>query len=138
MSRLGTHLHLDAMTATGRTLGENIADARVHDEDVIRPLDRPIYAEGALAVLRGNLAPGGCVIKPSACAPRYLRHTGPALVFDDYLSMKAAVEDESLDVTADRPRPAPPGRGAGMPSGHPAFPPAREGRARHAAAVGRA
>ena len=59
---------LDAMTVNGRTLGENIAGAEVFDDDVIRPLNKPIYAEGALAVLRGNLAPDGVVIKPSACA----------------------------------------------------------------------
>ncbi len=56
------------------------------NDDVIRPLDNPIYKEGALAVLRGNLAPDGCVMKPSACAQKFLRHSGPALVFDDYRS----------------------------------------------------
>jgi dihydroxy-acid dehydratase len=89
------------MTVSGRSMGDTLQGAEVYNDDVIRPLDKPIYAEGALAVLRGNLAPDGCVIKPSACAPRYLKHTGPALVFDDYPAMKAAVEDESLDVTAD-------------------------------------
>jgi len=101
MTRLTEHLALDALTVTGKTLGENIAGAEVHNDDVIRPVDKPIYAEGALAVLRGNLAPDGCVIKPSACAPQYLQHTGPALVFDDYPSMKRAIEDETLDVSAD-------------------------------------
>jgi dihydroxy-acid dehydratase len=101
LARLGPHLELDVPTVNGRTLGENIAGAAVHDDDVIRPLDNPVYAEGALAVLRGNLAPDGCVIKPSACEPRLLRHSGPALVFDDYPSMKAAVERDDLDVTAD-------------------------------------
>ena len=101
LSRIRPHLHLDAATVDGRTLGENLANAQVHDDDVIRPLDRPIYAEGALAVLRGNLAPDGVVIKPSACEPRLLRHTGRALVFDDYASMKRAVDDPELDVTAD-------------------------------------
>jgi len=118
MSRLTDHLTLDALTVTGQTLGENIAGTEVHNDDVIRPLDKPIYAEGALAVLRGNLAPDGCVIKPSACAPQYLQHTGPALVFDDYPSMKQAVEDETLDVTADHIlilRNAGPQGGPGMP-----------------------
>jgi len=118
MSRLTDHLTLDALTVTGQTLGENIADAEVHNDDVIRPLTNPIYAEGALAVLRGNLAPDGCVIKPSACAPQYLQHTGPALVFDDYPSMKQAVENEDLDVTADHIlilRNAGPQGGPGMP-----------------------
>jgi dihydroxy-acid dehydratase len=118
MGRLGGHLTLDAMTVTGATLGENIAGAAVHNDDVIRTLDKAIYAEGALAVLRGNLAPSGCVIKPSACAPQYLRHTGPALVFDDYPSMRAAVDDENLEVTADHIlvlRNAGPQGGPGMP-----------------------
>jgi dihydroxyacid dehydratase/phosphogluconate dehydratase len=106
------------MTVTGRALGQNIDGAEVYNDDVIRPLDKAIYQEGALAVLRGNIAPDGCVIKPSACAPQYLQHTGPALVFDDYPSMKAAVEDETLDVTADHIlilRNAGPQGGPGMP-----------------------
>jgi dihydroxy-acid dehydratase len=101
LKRIEGHLHRDALTVNGRTLGENIADARAYDDDVIRPLDHPIYAEGALAVLKGNLAPDGVVIKPSACAPRLLKHTGRAIVFDDYPSMKKAVDDPDLDVTAD-------------------------------------
>ncbi|MGZ5237630.1 MAG: L-arabinonate dehydratase [Caldimonas sp.] len=118
MSRLGAHLQPGTMTVTGRSLGENLAGARVFDDDVISSTDHPIYAEGALAVLRGNLAPSGCVIKPSACDPKYLRHTGPALVFDDYPSMKAALDDESLDVTVDHVlvlRNAGPQGGPGMP-----------------------
>ncbi|HWK71640.1 MAG TPA: L-arabinonate dehydratase [Burkholderiaceae bacterium] len=118
MSRLHEYLDLSAMTVTGKTLGRNIEGAEVYDDDVIRPLEQAIYQEGALAVLRGNIAPDGCVIKPSACAPQYLRHTGPALVFDDYPSMKAAVEDETLDVTADHIlilRNAGPQGGPGMP-----------------------
>ncbi|MFT6591425.1 MAG: dihydroxyacid dehydratase/phosphogluconate dehydratase [Rhodoferax sp.] len=69
--------------------------------DVIRPLSNPIYTEGALAMLCGNLAPNGCVIKPRACAPQYFYHTGSTLVFDDYPSLKAATKDENLDVTAN-------------------------------------
>jgi dihydroxy-acid dehydratase len=118
MSRIKEELHLDCMTVTGKTLGENIADAEVHNDDVIRPVDNPIYKEGALAVLRGNLAPDGCVIKPSACEPRLLKHTGPALVFDDYPAMKKAVDDDNLDVTADHVlilRNAGPQGGPGMP-----------------------
>jgi dihydroxy-acid dehydratase len=118
MSRLTPHLQLGALTVTGRTVGENIAGAEVYNDDVIRPLDKPLYAEGALAVLRGNLAPGGAVIKPSACAPQYLQHTGPALVFDSYPDMKAAIDDENLDVTADHIlvlRNAGPKGGPGMP-----------------------
>jgi dihydroxy-acid dehydratase len=118
MSRLTGKLDLGAMTVTGKTLGENIAGAEVHNDDVIRTLDNAVYNEGALAVLKGNLAPDGCVIKPSACEPRFFKHTGPALVFDDYPSLKAAVEDENLDVTADHIlvlRNAGPQGGPGMP-----------------------
>jgi dihydroxy-acid dehydratase len=118
MSRIRSHLHLDAMTVSGRTLGENIAGAQVFDDDVIRPLDKAIYAEGALAVLQGNLAPDGCVIKPSACDPKFLRHSGPALVFDDYPALKAMLEREDADVTQDHVivlRNAGPQGGPGMP-----------------------
>jgi dihydroxy-acid dehydratase len=118
MKRISQHLHLTAMTVNGSTVGENIERAEVYDDDIIRTVENPLYAEGALAVLRGNLAPDGCVIKPSACEPRFLKHTGPALVFDDYPSMKAAVDDENLDVTADHIlilRNAGPQGGPGMP-----------------------
>lgn len=118
MERIRGRLHTAALTVNGRTLGENIAGAEVWNDDVIRDLDDPVYREGALAVLRGNLAPDGCVIKPSACAARLLHHTGPALVFDDYPSMKAATDDEGLDVTADHVlvlRNAGPLGGPGMP-----------------------
>jgi dihydroxy-acid dehydratase len=114
----GGHLHGDALTVTGRDVAHNIADAEVHNDDVIRPLANPIYQEGALAVLKGNLAPDGCVIKPSACAPKFRQHTGPALVFDDYPSMKKAVDDPDLDVTEDHVmilRNAGPQGGPGMP-----------------------
>jgi dihydroxy-acid dehydratase len=117
MSVMASKLDLAALTVNGRTVGENIAGAEVFNVDVIRPLDNPIYAEGALAVLRGNLAPDGVVIKPSAVAPHLLRHTGRALVFDDYPSLKAAVDDPALDVTGDDIlvlRNAGP-KGAGMP-----------------------
>ena len=118
MSRIREHLHLDAMTVTGKTLGDNIAGAEVYNDDVIRTVANPIYQEGALAVLKGNLAPDGCVIKPSACEPRFLKHTGPALVFDDYPAMKQAIDDPDLDVTADHVlilRNAGPQGGPGMP-----------------------
>ena len=95
------HLQGEAMTVNGRPLADNIAGVVPANRDVIRPLDDPIYAEGALAVLRGNIAPDGVVMKPSACAPRLLRHVGRALVFDDYPSLKRATDDPDLDVTAD-------------------------------------
>jgi dihydroxy-acid dehydratase len=112
-----SHLHTDARTVNGKTIGENIAGAEVFNDDVIRPLGNPIYAEGALAVLRGNLAPDGVVIKPSACAPHLLQHTGRALVFDDYPSLKCAVDDPHLEASGNDIlvlRNAGP-KGAGMP-----------------------
>ena len=118
MSRLTGHLKLDAVTVTGQTLGETLDGAEVYNDDVIRPLDNPLYDEGSLALLRGNLAPKGCVIKPSACDPRFYNHEGPALVFDSYPEMKKAVDDENLDVTADHVlvlRGAGPQGGPGMP-----------------------
>jgi dihydroxy-acid dehydratase len=118
MSRLKSFLHLDVMTVSGKTLGENLRSAEVYNDDVIRPLDNPIYAEGALAVLKGNLAPDGCVIKPSACEPRLRKHAGPALVFDSYPAMRAAIDRDDLDVTADTVlvlRNAGPQGGPGMP-----------------------
>ena len=118
MSRLTSHLQLDALTITGKSLGHNIEGAVVHNDDVIRPLNNAIYNEGALAVLKGNLAPNGCVIKPSACATKFLKHSGPALVFDDYPALKKAVDDPDLDVTENTVmvlRNAGPQGGPGMP-----------------------
>jgi dihydroxy-acid dehydratase len=118
MTRLRPFLDLDQINVTGETWGRSLAQAQVYDDDVIRPLDNPIYREGALAVLRGNLAPGGCVMKPSAAAPHLLRHSGPALVFDDYPMLKANIDRDDLDVTADSVlvlRNAGPLGGPGMP-----------------------
>ena len=85
----------------GRTLGENIAGAEVFNPDVIRPRDNPLVANDSLAVLRGNLAPDGAVIKPAAAEARLLRHAGPAIVFADYNDMAARIDDPALPVTAD-------------------------------------
>ena len=118
MNNIRAHLHLDCLTVTGKTIGENIEGAQVFNADVIRGLDNPIYAEGSLAVLTGNLAPDGCVIKPAAMEERFLKHSGPAVVFDDYPSMKKAVEDESYPFTPDSVlvlRNAGPQGGPGMP-----------------------
>ncbi len=118
MGEIREHLDLGCLTVTGRTLGENIEGARVFDPDVIRSTGNAVYGEGSLAVLHGNLAPDGCVIKPAAMDQRFLRHSGPALVFDDYPSLKAAIDDEALDVTADHVlvlRNAGPQGGPGMP-----------------------
>ena len=95
MNRMKQYLHLDCMTCTGKTIGEEIEGAEVFDDDVIRPLDNPVYPQGALAVLYGNLAPGGAVIKASACSPFLQKHTGPALVFDDYPSYKQVADRDA-------------------------------------------
>jgi dihydroxy-acid dehydratase len=118
LSVLKDHLQLDCPTVTGKTLGENIAGAKVHNTDVIRGLDAPIYSSGALAVLYGNLAPDGCVMKVSAMSAKFLQHRGPALVFDSYPEMSAAMVDADLDVTPDTVlvlRNAGPQGGPGMP-----------------------
>ncbi|KPL53304.1 dihydroxy-acid dehydratase [Prosthecomicrobium hirschii] len=118
LTRLTPHLDLDQINASGKTWAESLEGAAVYDDDVIRPLDRPIYAEGALALLKGNLAPNGCVMKPSAADPRLLRHAGPALVFDDYPALKANIDRDDLDVTPDTVlvlRNAGPLGGPGMP-----------------------
>ena len=75
-------LNLDCMTVTGKTVGENIADAVNLNPEVIRPIDNPYSATGGIAVLRGNIAPDSCVVKRSAVAPEMLKHSGPARVFD--------------------------------------------------------
>ena len=118
MMRISDKLHLDAATVSGRTLGETLEGSQVYNDDVIRSPDNPIYHEGSLAVLRGNLAPDGCVIKPAACEARLHEHEGTALVFDSYPAIKAAADDESLNVTADHIlvlRGAGPQGGPGMP-----------------------
>ncbi len=118
MSRLKPMLDLTQINVTGRSWGECLEGAQVFNDDVIRPLDNPIYKEGALAVLKGNLAPDGCVMKPSACAQKFLTHSGPALVFDDYPALKANIDREDLDVTEDTIlvlRNAGPLGGPGMP-----------------------
>jgi dihydroxy-acid dehydratase len=118
LSRLKPHLDLTQINASGETWATSLKDAKVFDDDVIRPLDNPIYKEGALAMLTGNIAPDGCVIKPSACADKFLKHTGRVLVFDDYGSLKKATDDPNLDVTEDDIlvlRNAGPQGGPGMP-----------------------
>jgi dihydroxy-acid dehydratase len=118
MTRLAPQLALDAMTVSGTTLGEGIAGATVWNDEVIRPYDHPLYPEGGTAILRGNLAPDGAVMKASAAEPRLLKHRGPALAFESYDEMAAAVEREDLDVTADHVlvlKNAGPQGGPGMP-----------------------
>src|ERR1700688_4588844 len=101
MQTLRAKLDLSCITVNGRTLGENIADAKVHLPDVIHGLDRPLYPEGATAVLTGNLAPRGCVMKPAAADKRFLHHRGKAIAFENYDHMAREVERDDLDVTPD-------------------------------------
>ncbi len=94
-------LALDCITVNGKTLGENIESARVYQRDVIRSCSDPLSPSGGLAVLRGNLAPDGAVIKPTAAEAHLLKHTGPAVVFRDYEDMAARIDDEQLAIDAD-------------------------------------
>ena len=118
MKKMAAKLNLAAKTIDGTTVAENIRKAECYNDDVIRSLDNPVYHEGSLAVLKGNLAPDGAVMKPAAAEARLHVHKGPAIVFDSYEDMKAAVDDETLDVTADHVmifRNAGPVGGPGMP-----------------------
>jgi len=101
MAEIKDKLDLSCLTVTGKTLGENIAGAAVYHPGVIHPLSDPLYAEGATAVLTGNLAPGGCVMKPAAAEPRFLHHRGKVIAFEDYNEMAREVERDDLDVTPD-------------------------------------
>ena len=101
LAQLGDRLQLDCLTANGRTLGQNIAGAKVWDADVIRPLDRPVSDGPPIAILRGNLAPDGAVIKASAADPKLARHRGKAVVFRNHADMSARIDDPALPVDAD-------------------------------------
>ncbi len=118
MVELGDKLDLSALTVTGETLGDGIKGAENHNPDVIRSLSNPVYHEGSLAVLRGNLAPDGAVIKPAACDPKFHVHEGPAIVADSYAEMKAIIDDEDYPMGPDHVlvlRNAGPQGGPGMP-----------------------
>ncbi|GLR55051.1 L-arabinonate dehydratase [Shinella yambaruensis] len=104
LKKLSRHLKLDRPTVNGRTLGENIADADCWNDEVIRGEDNPVVplARGkTLEVLRGNLAPNGAVMKSSAANPKFLKHVGPAIVFDDPRTMNRTLDDPDLDITED-------------------------------------
>src|SRR5690349_6724601 len=94
-------LNTGERTVSGRTLGEDIAGAEIYNADVILPRERALVASGSLAVLRGNLAPDGAVIKPAAAEPHLLKHRGPAVTFADYNDMAARIDDPALPVTKD-------------------------------------
>jgi dihydroxy-acid dehydratase len=118
MEKLREKLDLSCITVTGKTVGENIAGAKTHISDVIHTLNDPVYAEGATAVLKGNLAPNGCVIKPAAAEQRFLKHRGKAIAFENYDHMIREIERDDLDVTADHIlvlKNAGPKGGPGMP-----------------------
>ena len=101
LAQMGDLIDGSAMQCNSRTLAENIAGAQVYNADVIRPRGNPLVAKDGLAVLRGNLAPGGAIIKPAAMEARFHKHQGRAVVFRDYNDMNARIDDETLDVTAD-------------------------------------
>jgi dihydroxyacid dehydratase/phosphogluconate dehydratase len=98
---LASYLDLSCRTVTGQTLGENIANAEIYNADVIRSVDQPVLESGGLAILYGNLAPHGAVIKASAAEPRLLKHAGRAIVFDSFDEMNARLDDPALDADAD-------------------------------------
>ena len=93
-------LHLDAVTVTGRTLGEEIDAQQAFAQDIVRPMANPLYPQGGIAVLRGNLAPGGCIIKQSAANPKLMKHEGRAVVFENAEDLAARIDGDDLDVEA--------------------------------------
>jgi dihydroxy-acid dehydratase len=118
MGKIADNLVLSCLTVSGETLGDAIAGAKTHLPDVIKGRNDPIYAEGATAVLTGNLAPRGCVMKPAAAEKRLHRHRGPALAFEDYNAMAREIERDDLAVTPDHVmvlKNAGPKGGPGMP-----------------------
>ena len=98
MKEIAGHLHTNIVTANGKTLGENIADAQNWNTEVIKPLATPFKAKAGIAVLKGNLAPRGAVIKPSAATPALMQHTGRAVVFEDIEDFHSRIDDDALDV----------------------------------------
>ncbi len=101
MKRLKDHLDLTTRTVTGGTLAEAIEGAKIYNDEVIRSLDNPLYHEGGTAILRGNLAPNGCVIKQTAADPKFHQHTGKAVVFKNYVDLSERIDDPNLDVDAN-------------------------------------
>ncbi len=94
----GGQLHRDSLTVSGNTIWDEVKDVVNHDEDVILPLDKALTQSGGIAVLRGNLAPNGAVLKPSAATPALMKHRGRAVVFEDIDDYKARIGDEDLDI----------------------------------------
>jgi dihydroxy-acid dehydratase len=118
MAELRDRLDLSCLTVTGKVLADGLDDAKVYLPDVIHSLTDPVSTAGAMAVLAGNLAPRGCVMKPSAADPRLIKHRGPALAFEDYNHMAREIDRDDLDVTPDHVivlKNAGPKGGPGMP-----------------------
>ncbi len=101
LKQISDLLNLDCLTVSGETLGVSIQSARVRNDQVIRSLDNPVSRSGGTAILYGNLAPNGAVIKPTAAEPRLLQHTGRAVVFRNYNDLAARIDDEALIVDQD-------------------------------------
>jgi len=118
LGRIRDHLELDCLTVSGKTLGAEIEGAEVWNDDVIRPTTNPVSRSSAIAVLRGNLAPDGCVMKPATCDPKFHKHSGPAVVFESPADLKKRIDDPSLEITENHVlvlRNAGPLGGPGMP-----------------------
>ncbi|TFW05167.1 dihydroxy-acid dehydratase [Oxalobacteraceae bacterium OM1] len=98
LNEIRSCLHLNAPTVNGRTLGENIEGAPCYNREVIRPLDQPLREHAGIAILKGNLAPNGAVIKPSAASPHLLKHRGRAVVFESIEDFRAKIDDPTLDI----------------------------------------
>jgi L-arabonate dehydrase len=118
MKELGKLLHRDAMTISGKTVGENVKGARCWNREVIRTLDRPVQKKAGIAVLRGNLAPDGAVIKPSAATRKLLKHRGRAVVFENIEDYLKRIDDPKLDIDENCVMVL---KGCG-PKGYPGFP----------------
>jgi dihydroxy-acid dehydratase len=100
MGEAGLLPHPDALTVNGHSLWDNSREAPIYNDEVIRPLNQPLIEDGGICILRGNLAPRGAVLKPSAATPELMRHRGRAVVFEDFDDYKARIGDDALDVDA--------------------------------------
>jgi dihydroxy-acid dehydratase len=98
LKMLSSQLELSCKTVTGKTISDNINSAKVYNSDVIRSVENPLFPSGGLVILRGNLAPNGAIIKAPAADPKFMKHSGPAIVFDSYDEMNARVDDPNLKV----------------------------------------